>query len=230
LEELDICAGTLVRCAPAGRQPMPKWQNEGTMRAVLVRHGETDYNANDIFQGYSPVPLSVRGRQQAVLVAERLVSLRPQMLYSSDLQRAQETADIISQRLGLPVQPREGLREWNVGTWIGKPTADYLAHLQALGAHPVTHVPEGGESQLCTQARIVAQMQELAGQHAGETIVCVSHGRAIDLLARHVLGLDVMKPPAFRIANTSVNIFSFQNGAWEVVTLNEVRHLEALDP
>jgi broad specificity phosphatase PhoE len=123
---------------------MPKWQNEGTMRAVLVRHGETDHNANDIFQGYAPVPLSARGRQQAVLVAERLVSLRPQMLYSSDLRRAQETADIISQRLGLPVQPCEGLREWNVGTWIGKPTADYLAHLQELGAHPVTHVPEGG--------------------------------------------------------------------------------------
>jgi broad specificity phosphatase PhoE len=200
------------------------------MRAVLVRHGETEQNAKGIFQGYSPVPLSARGRQQAALVAERLVSIRPQRLYSSDLQRAMETAAMISQRLALPILPCEGLREWNIGTWIGKSTAAYLEHLQVLGAHPVTHVPTGGESQLQTQARMVAQMQALAGQHAGETIVCVSHGTAIDLLARHILGLDVMQPTAFRIANTSVNIFSFQDGAWEVVTLNELRHLEALMP
>lgn len=198
------------------------------MKAVLVRHGETEQNANGIFQGYSPVSLSTRGRKQAALVAERLVSLRPQVLYSSDLRRAQETADMISQRLGLPIRSCEGLREWNVGAWIGQSTAAYFAHLQALKVHPVTYVPEGGESQLQTQARIVAQMQELAEQHAGETIVCVSHGRAIELLARHMLGLDAMQPPAFRIANTSVNIFSFQDGMWEVVTLNEIRHLEAL--
>jgi broad specificity phosphatase PhoE len=200
------------------------------MRAVLVRHGETAQNAKGIFQGYSPVPLSARGRQQAALVAERLISIRPQRLYSSDLQRAMETADMISQRLALPVLPRAGLREWNIGTWIGKSTVAYLEHLQVLGAHPVTHVPAGGESQLQTQARMVAQMQELAGQHAGETIVCVSHGTAIDLLARHILGLDVMQPPPFRIANTSVNIFSFQDDVWEVVTLNELRHLEVLMP
>lgn len=199
------------------------------MKAVLVRHGETEQNARGIFQGYSPVPLSARGRQQATLVAERLVSIRPQVLYSSNLQRAQETADIISQRLDLPVRPCEGLREWNIGTWIGKPTDAYLAHLQALGAHLVTHVPEGGESQLQTQTRVVAQMQELAGQHLGETIVCVSHGKAIDLFARHILGLDVMQPPAFHIANTSVSIFSFQDGTWAVVTLNEMRHLEGFD-
>jgi broad specificity phosphatase PhoE len=190
------------------------------MRAVLVRHGETEQNAHGIFQGYSPVPLSARGRQQAALVAERLLSLRPQILYSSDLRRAQETADIISQRLALPVRLCEGLREWNVGTWIG----------QSLGAHPVTYIPAGGESQLHTQARIVAQMQALARQHAGETIVCVSHGTAIDLLARHILGLDVMQPPTFRIANTSVNIFHCQDGVWEVLTLNELCHLEALAP
>jgi broad specificity phosphatase PhoE len=200
------------------------------MRAVLVRHGETEQNAQGIFQGYSPVPLSARGRQQAALVAERLVSLRPQILYSSDLRRARETADIISQRLALPVRICEGLREWNVGTWIGQSTAAYLAHLQALGAHPVTYVPAGGESQLHTQARIIAQMQELARQHIGETIVCVSHGTAIDLLARHILGLDVMQPAAFRIANTSVTIFRCQDGVWEVMTLNEVCHLEALLP
>lgn len=198
------------------------------MKAILVRHGETEYNAAGMFQGYSPVPLSPRGRQQVALVAERLISLQPCALYSSDIWRAQETAEMISQRLALPVQLCEGLREWNVGTWVNQPANAFAAHLQAVGAHIVTYVPEGGESQLQTQARMLACMQTLATQHAGETIVCVSHGKAIDMLARHVLGLDVLQPPAYHIANTSVTIFVCENGMWEIVTLNEVRHLEAL--
>jgi broad specificity phosphatase PhoE len=200
------------------------------MKVFLVRHGETDYNAQGIFQGYAPIPLSLHGRQQAALVAERLTSIQPQVLYSSDIWRAQETANIIGARLGLPVQPCAGLREWHVGTWAGKPADEYQAHLQALGAHPVTYVPAGGESQVQTQARVVAQMQAFAGQHSHDTILCVSHGKAIDLLVRHILGLDVMLPSSYRIANTSVNIFSFQDGMWEVVTLNEVRHLERFEP
>ena len=198
------------------------------MKVFLVRHGETAYNATGIFQGYAPVPLSTYGRQQAARVAERLLSVRPQVLYSSDIWRAQETANIIGERLGLAVQPCAGLREWHVGTWAGKPAEAYHAHLQALGAHPVTYVPDGGESQVQTQARVVAQMQEFARQHDHDTILCVSHGKAIDLLARAILGLDVMLPSAYRIFNTSVNIFSYQNETWEVVTLNEIRHLEGL--
>ena len=198
------------------------------MKAILVRHGETDYNAQRILQGYSPVPLSTRGRQQAALVAERLPSLQPRILYSSDIQRAQETAEIISHKLALPIQPCTGLREWHVGTWQHKSADEFETHLEAIGGHVVTYVPEGGESQLQTQERMVAQMQSLAAQHAGETVLCVSHGKAIDLFTRHVLGLDVMRTPAYSIINTSVNIFSHQNGDWELLTLNDVYHLEAL--
>jgi broad specificity phosphatase PhoE len=199
-----------------------------SMKVLLVRHGETDNNATHVFQGYGPVPLNARGRHQATLVAERLCSVRPSILYSSDILRAHETATIISQRLQLPVQVCAGLREWNVGAWAGKPTAAYTAHLEAVNAHPVTHIPPDGESQLQTQARMIAQMQTFGEQHRGETILCVSHGKAIDLFTRHILGLDVMATPAYGIANTSVNIFTWQDGIWEVVTLNEIRHLETL--
>ena len=198
------------------------------MKAILVRHGETEYNASGMLQGYAPVPLSARGRQQALLVGQRLRTVRPAVFYSSDIQRAHETALIISQHVGLPVQPCPGLREWNIGNWINRMADEFYAHVASMGAHPATYVPDGGESQLQTQARMVAQMQAWAMQHVGETVLGVSHGMAIDLFVRHIFGLDVMQPPPYRIVNTSVNIFSYCDGQWEVVTLNDISHLEAL--
>ncbi len=198
------------------------------MQVILVRHGETEYNAQGRLQGYSPVPLSMRGRQQAMLVGPRVRPLRPTVLYSSDIQRAHETATILSQHTGLPVQPCPGLREWNIGNWIDRMAEDFYAHLAAMGVHPATHVPEGGESQVQTQARMVAQMQDWADQHAGATILGVSHGTAIDLFVRHILGLDVRQSPPYRIPNASVNIFRYQDEKWEIVTLNDIGHLTAL--
>jgi len=114
------------------------------MQAILVRHGETEYNAQGMLQGYSPVPLSARGRQQAMLVGQRLRSIRPAAFYSSDIQRAHETALIISQHVGLPVQLCPGLREWNIGNWINRMADEFYTHLAAMGAHPATYVLEGG--------------------------------------------------------------------------------------
>ena len=198
------------------------------MRAVLVRHGETDFNAKRIFQGYGDIPLSDLGRRQSARVAERLMDMRFDVFYSSDVLRTMQTAEAISQRLGMSPTPCEGLREWHVGTWEGKPVAVFEAHLEAIGAHVVDYVPEEGESQLQTQERMVAQMQAFAAQHAGETVLCVSHGRAIDMFARHVLGLDAMREPPYTITNTSVSIFDWQEHQWHLVTLNEIRHLETL--
>ncbi len=196
------------------------------MKAILVRHGETEYNAQGLLQGYAPIPLSAYGRQQALRVGPRLRTLRPTVLYSSDIQRAHETATLVSPHVGLPIQPCPGLREWNIGAWVNRMASDFYDHLTAIGAHPATYVPEGGESQLQTQARIVAQMQAWATRHAGETVLGVSHGMAIDLLVRHIMDLDVMQPQPYRISNTSVNIFQYQAGKWEIVTLNDIGHLE----
>jgi len=198
------------------------------MQVILVRHGETEYNAQGRLQGYSPVPLSARGRQQARLVGPRVQPLRPAVLYSSDIQRAHETATILSQHVGLPVQACPGLREWNIGNWMDRMAEDFYAHLAAIGAHPATHVPEGGESQVQTQTRMVAQMQDWAEQHAEGTILGVSHGTAIDLFVRHILGLDVHQSPPYHIANASINIFRYQDEQWEIITLNEVGHLISL--
>ena len=72
---------------------------------------------------------------------------------------------------------------------------------------------------------MVAQMQAWADQHLEATILGVSHGMAIDLFVRHIFGLDVRHSPPYRIANASVNIFRYQEGKWEIVTLNDIGHL-----
>ena len=198
------------------------------MRAVLVRHGETDFNAKRIFQGYGNIPLSDLGHRQAARVAERLKDVQVDVFYSSDVLRTMQTAEAISPCVGLSPTPCEGLREWHVGIWEGQPVEAFEGHLLAIGAHVVSYVPEGGESQLQTQERMVAQMQTFAAQHPRETVLCVSHGRAIDMFARHVLGLDAMREPPYTIINTSVSIFDWRDDQWHLVTLNDIHHLEAL--
>jgi broad specificity phosphatase PhoE len=85
---------------------------------LLVRHGETDWNRDGRWQGQSDTPLNEVGRQQAVRVAEELDGI--DVVYSSDLARARETAEIVAERLGLDVELDERLRERSFGAWEGK--------------------------------------------------------------------------------------------------------------
>ncbi|MEW6425903.1 MAG: histidine phosphatase family protein, partial [Bacillota bacterium] len=88
-------------------------------RLYLVRHGETVWNSEMKFQGHSNVPLSERGRAQARLLARRLANNPITAFYASDLKRAYETAMILAQPHGLPVESLDSLREMNFGVWEG---------------------------------------------------------------------------------------------------------------
>ena len=90
------------------------------MRLLLVRHGETDWNAAGRIQGCTDTPLNARGRAQAAALAEKLRSSeRAEALYTSPLRRAAETAEIIGSALGLRPEPVEALREISFGVWEG---------------------------------------------------------------------------------------------------------------
>jgi broad specificity phosphatase PhoE len=86
---------------------------------LLVRHGETDWNAERRWQGHADVPLNERGRDQAERLAEELENARVDAVYSSDLSRARETAEIVGARLGVPVVLDPALREIDVGSREG---------------------------------------------------------------------------------------------------------------
>ena len=89
------------------------------LRLILVRHGETEWNAQRRYQGHSDVPLSALGRRQAARAAERLAALKIDAVYTSDLGRALETAEIIAEQRGLEVCAEPRLRELNFGVFEG---------------------------------------------------------------------------------------------------------------
>ncbi len=148
---------------------------------LLARHGETDWNGERRWQGHSDQPLNDTGRSQAAELAASLAGAQVAAIYSSDLARARETAEIVAERLGLPVVVDAGLREVDVGNWSG------LTHDEIPQLHPEGfarwqdggHGWEGGESYDELGVRAVATLLRLAERHHGETVLVVAHGGTI---------------------------------------------------
>jgi probable phosphoglycerate mutase len=156
---------------------------------LLARHGETDWNSERRWQGHADRPLNETGRSQATELAESLDGTAVAAIYSSDLARARETAEIVGTRLGLPVALDRGLREVDVGDWSG------VRHNEIAERFPEGfarwqdggHGWEGGESYEEMRERAVAALLRIATVHAGQTVLIVAHGgtiRACDAAAR----------------------------------------------
>ncbi len=142
---------------------------------LLVRHGETDWNAEGKLQGHTDRPLNDFGRQQARLLAERLEGI--DAVYTSDLSRARETAEIVAGRLGLPVVVDPDLREKDWGTWEG------LTSDERLG------VEYEGETTEAHRERVLAAVRRIAERHPGERVLVVTHGGSLRRIQAAVSGV-----------------------------------------
>ena len=177
---------------------------------LLARHGETDWNGERRWQGHSDQPLNDTGRGQAAELAASLAGTPISAIYSSDLARARETAEIVAERLGLAVVVDAGLREVDVGSWSG------VTHDEIRQRYPEEFARwqeggqgwEGGESYDEMGERAVATLLRLADRHAGETILVVAHGGTIRACRAAAAGVTYRElreaglPPA---ANCSVH-------------------------
>ena len=159
---------------------------------LLVRHGETDWNSERRWQGHADRPLNERGREQARVLGAELAGRRIDAIYSSDLLRARETAEIVAAELRLELRVDPGLREVDVGSWSG------LAHGEIEASDPdgFRRWQEGGkgwehgESYEEMGERVVATVLEIAAAHPDETLVVVSHGGSIRACRAAAAGLD----------------------------------------
>ena len=134
---------------------------------LLIRHGETDWNAEGRLQGHTDRPLNDFGRRQAGALAERLAGDGITAVYSSDLSRALETAEILAARLELPVVTDPDLRERNWGNWEGL-TGTERDRVEYVGEATDAH----GE-------RVLRAVRRIAEQHPGERVVVVTHGGSL---------------------------------------------------
>lgn len=164
-------------------------------RLLLLRHGQSTWNADGRWQGWADPPLSPLGETQARAAAERLVGAGLASVVSSDLQRARRTAVLIAERLGLAVLPVEpDLRERNIGDWSGLTTAEieqgWPGWLAAWRAGELER-PPNGESREDIAARVLAVLERLAAGDSGGVLV-VTHGGVIHLVQDH-LGCDSVR-------------------------------------
>lgn len=162
------------------------------MKLFFTRHGESQANIERIISNRDlPHPLTDKGRAQAVALAEQVAGATIGAIYASPILRAQQTAQIIGERLGLPVQTSDALREFDCGVMEGKGTAEaWAAHEAVVAAwanHDYTQSISGGESFVDMQQRFVPFVNQLVAQYAGQTtaIFLISHGS----LLHHMLPL-----------------------------------------
>lgn len=160
----------------------------------IVRHGETDWNVAGILQGWTDVPINDQGWQQAETLAQQFSDSRFSGIYASPLIRALATAELIAERLGLPMpQCHEGLKERHFGVIQGIPKNE-LSELnpilcqQILSRNPACDFDQG-ESMDEFADRIMDALMELAEGNRGGRLLIVTHGWVMDVVTRHVRGL-----------------------------------------
>jgi len=163
-------------------------------RVLLLRHGQTSWNAQDRFQGQTDVDLNDVGRRQASRAARLLAGLRPHALVSSDLRRARDTAAALAALTGLEVVPDKRLRETYAGSWQGMTAAEIDAtHPEQREAwRSGRDVRPGGDGELRWEVgdRVATAVREHAGVlQPGQLLVAVSHGGAVSSGLQTLLGV-----------------------------------------
>lgn len=186
-------------------------------RLILARHGETDWNRENRFQGQADPPLNAVGRRQSAELAEALAGESLARVYTSPLRRAAETAEIVARRLGLEVEPVDALSEIDVGAWSGLKRDEVAARFPDTYARWLERAPhgfEGGETYEQLGARVVPAIRLLADRHPAETLLVVTHGGPSRVLQAHAAGIDYAEARRREtaLANCAVCRFAVEDG------------------
>lgn len=203
---------------------------------LLIRHGQSEGNAERRFGGHTATPLSPRGRRQAQALARALKDEELTAIYSSDLARALETAQPLANLTGLPVNATNAFRERSVGVMEGltfeNAAQQHPEQYAALLRRDFEHVLTGGESYRQLLDRAWQKLDEIIAENQGGKIAVFSHTGTICILALHLMGaLDApeLKPVWITSANCAVTRFELRDdGLVRVQAVNDTRHLSGV--
>jgi glucosyl-3-phosphoglycerate phosphatase len=190
-----------------------------SVRLVLWRHGQTQWNVDGRFQGQTDIPLDETGERQAERAARLLAALRPTAIFSSDLTRASATAAPLARITGLPVTPEKDLRERYGGLWEG------LTDTEIRERYPVEHSqwrPPEGETSAAVAERACTAMERIADSLTpGALAVVVSHGAALRLGAARLLGLpEELWGAVGPLANCAWSVLGRRRDRWRLMEHN----------
>ena len=205
-------------------------------RILLVRHGQSQGNAEGRFGGHTPTPLSSRGRRQAEAAARALAREKITAIYSSDLLRAVETAEALARITGLEIERTTAFRERSVGVMEGltfeEAATTHPEQYAALIRRDFEHILLGGESYRQMLDRALLKLDRVIEKHRGGRIAIFSHTGTICILTLHLMGaLDAPELRPVWIATTNCGITRIElrsDGFVRVLNLNDTRHLVGL--
>jgi len=201
---------------------------------LLIRHGETAWNAERRLQGHLDIPLNPEGERQAGLLAGALADEPLDILVSSDLMRARQTAQAIADLRGLPLQVEPRLRERCYGGFEGLLYAEieqrFPREFAAWQGRDVDGVlPPGanrGETFRDFFDRATGAILALGAAHPGKTLALVAHGGVLECAYRLAQDLSLETPRNFKVFNASINRFVLEDGKLRLSSWGEVGHLQ----
>ncbi len=212
-------------------EPIEKGAPPQATRILLIRHGVNDYVKKGLLAGRTPgVHLDEEGQKQAFMLAERLGCEKIAAIYSSPIERCQETAGPVSARLGLQLCTLDDVQETDCGDWTGQALEELRkAEIwQQVQYSPSTFRFPNGESMSEIQARMVAVLERLHRQHTSETIVVVSHSDPIKLAAAYYLGMALDLFQRLEVSPASISELDFSPLRVRLIRLNDCAHIPSV--
>jgi broad specificity phosphatase PhoE len=192
--------------------------------AILMRHGETEWNSEGRVMGRHPVELSERGRAQVEAAAELAKAIRPELIVTSPLVRARQSAEILAAGIGgaIEIVEEPAIAEVLYGRWEGKTYHELIEddHYITYRKAPLEHPTPGGETIPEVQARGVDAVTRTIAEHGGKRVLFVSHGDIIRTVLCHFMGLDLKFFHRIRIDNATFSGLQINGNFAEVKFLN----------
>ena len=203
-----------------------------TTRVLLVRHGQTVGNIEQLFCGHAETPLTPVGIAQAKALGKRLASTKIDAAYASDLSRASDTARHAIDGRALKLQLDERLREMHYGEWEAL-SGDTIreTHRDHLREFFRGKVPApGGETIMQVRERTAAAVREIAANHPDSTVLVASHGNAIMALIAELMGVPEEASWSFAVYNTSLSTLQFsRTGRFTLLGFNDASHISGVE-
>ena len=200
-----------------------------TNTIYIVRHGQTEWNLLGKTQGHGNSDLTPKGIEQAELLADSMTKYPIDYIYSSDLGRAYQTAEIIGNKLNIEFEKTEALREMNFGTWEGRIIKDIIAEDPELykmwrNEPHLAKIPQG-ETLSQIKERTDAFIKEINEKYDGKHIVLVTHSLCARIMLLSFLDSDVKNIYRINQANTALNIIELRDYGPVVMKMNDTTHI-----